>query len=73
MSNAYVYVDIKLFLPPWGEVKAPAQPPPPEDEGEQSKGFQALASVLERGMYGTQSKPSQCLISSDGMLHLTSL
>ncbi len=59
-----MYVDIKTFAPPWAELPKPAAGDAvatdaaelSEDECDQSKGFHALAAVLQRGMGGPPAK-----------------
>ena len=64
IAEPFVYVDIKTFVPPWAEVPKPAAGDAvatdaaelSEDECDQSKGFHALAAVLQRGMGGPPAK-----------------
>ncbi len=61
VDEPYVYVDLKSFLPGWADWRSADEGDASDDENMQSKGFKALASVLERGMLGTQAKPTKRL------------
>ncbi len=56
IAEPYVYVDIKTFVPAWADLQQTDAVDLSEDECDQSKGFQALAAVLQRGMGGTPAK-----------------
>ncbi len=61
IDDPYVYVDVKTFMPPWAELQSADIEVLSDAEDEQSKGSQALASVLQRGMLGTQAKQKKRL------------